>query len=90
MTVPSGNIPRDWSVQTGLKYRSTMLGVVATQGIFEPQDITLAIALSMAQQFSRARNVFASALGTPNVLAQLAAEVMMGVARLAPPNAGRP
>lgn len=82
--IPEANLPHEWSPNACPRHRQTVLDVSAASGILAPDEIALALGFAMVTVFQNAAESFASGRLAPGTLAQLAAEIMIAVARMAP------
>ena len=85
-SVPEANMPQEWSPNACVRHRQMVLQLAANHGVFDADEIALALGYAMANLFDRGKEAFGEGrVGvTPNDLLTLATEIMIYTARMAP------
>lgn len=78
LTIPERHYPREWSPEACPRLRGMVNRVAAERGL-TPAETAFSIAMAIAKLINQAKQ-----LVPPQILIRLAAEVMIGVSRMAP------
>lgn len=82
LSVPEEHIPREWAPAAALRHRVPVKDIALRFGIEDPRHQAMALAQAMAMTLK-----MAAARNDVSLLAHMAAETMVGVARTGPLNA---
>lgn len=78
LTISDAHYPHEWSPEAGPKFRH-LVGRIAATHALTPDEIALSLAMVIMMLINQAKE-----LVPPQILIRLAAEIMIGVSRMAP------